>query len=314
MDPPLSKKVAVLTDFVKSIFFSSNDDEQRALMTVWPALQAQSKTTEKLVQLWIACYVEVTEKIQKSHRLSTIGGTIRGTPDTVRRTTGSFIVPLSDGVISTESEWIKKKNNLLNFLNLGLSEKLLDSESKDIFRIVSIMKKSGENQGVINCLNLGLIKEVDPLLGRRSLSAKTVSEISTVDVRRDSKSRDAPLTLTQPFNKESSYEDIIEIPFKDLAYYITHVFADIIKKVTPHEFIYMALQDKCDPAFTPNLGRLVGSSCMASSISSSRFRTSCLAIPVPSATSWVRHRVRSCTMHRSFSFRRSSMSSAVSGC
>ena len=158
---------------------------------------------------------------------------------------------------AAEVDLNKKKTNLLAFLNLGLSEKLLDNESKDIFRIITIMKKNGENQGIINALNLGLLRfDVDPALGRRSISAKTVSEISTVDQRKDStRGKDAPSSSRSHF--DSTYEDVIEIPYKDLALYITQVFADILRHVSIHEFIYMAIHGKCDAAFTPNLGRLV---------------------------------------------------------
>jgi hypothetical protein len=226
-----------LTDFLKDIFFSSDEKKQLGLLKVWPAMRLK----DKLVNVWLKYYVDICEQQQKASRLLSMGS-LRLTSLKSSKLGGSFI--------GGDAEITRRKTRLINFLILGLSYNFLDNESKDTFRILDIMKKHNEDSGIINTIKLSVIKfKTDPTLGRNSISARTVTEIMTFK-------KEEPAISSRP-KLESVITDIIQIPPKELACYLTHHYSQILKNVSMHEYLYMALHDECNKEYIPNLIKMI---------------------------------------------------------
>ena len=112
------------------------------------------------------------------------------------------------------------------------------------------MEKYKENSGYINTIKLSVIKfKTNPSFGRKSVSEKTVTEITKI------KKDDHDLSSRN--NIQSLINTISEINPRELALYITYCFNDIIKNMNIHEIIYCTLNDKCDSKYTPELSKLI---------------------------------------------------------
>lgn len=241
MDKPPDQQI---TKFINGIFTSPDDKAQHRFLRSWPAF----KFPEKLISLWIVCYKELHEQqsLRGSSKLASIGSITTGS---LRMRGG---VDIKSGLIP-ESEISKKKNRMVNFLIIGLAHKLLDAGSRDISRIIELMVGNKEKSEFINIIKLQTDKfQVEPVTGRKSVSARSVSEISHLPL---AKREDSQISVRA--RMDPKYKNIMDIAPRDLALYITYCFADIIKSVSVHDILGLVLNGgKMDHKKWPHLSKL----------------------------------------------------------
>lgn len=237
----------IILNFLKNIFYSNDDKEQLGFLKIWPVFKLQ----DKLINIWINSYIEICDQFNKINKLTTISGsTFIKKTNLIDSGNINQNIKIGQNTNYIDIDPNKKKNCLLNFLILGLSYNYLQTESKDIFRVMSIMEKYKENSGYINTIKLSVIKfKTDPSFGRKSVSEKTVTEITKI--KRDDHD------LSTRNNVQCLINNISEINSRELALYITYCFNDIIKNMNIHELLYCTLNDKCDNKYTPELNKLV---------------------------------------------------------
>jgi hypothetical protein len=98
------------------------------------------------------------------------------------------------------------------------------------------MEKNNEDPGCINSIKLSMLKFRNDLnFGRKSISAKTITEII-----QPQKSTEVSSSRSRI---ESIYKDVLHIPTKDLAIELTAYFSSLLKDVTTHELIHIAIHD-----------------------------------------------------------------------
>lgn len=138
-----------------------------------------------------------------------------------------------------------KRESIITFLLLGLTHEYLESEMTDVAQILILMKNAGEDEEYINhvkskFMNLGITHEISKNMSKstESLNESILnSEINSID--------------------NEIIKDLSSFSAEAIAFELTRMHSELIKKINIHELINLAISDKCDQKSYQNLSKLI---------------------------------------------------------
>lgn len=224
-----------LEEFVRKIIQTWDETNQIDFLRIYPVFRLKFN----LINLWI----EVYKTHIKDKNTVYIDDSSLSHQDKLQRLKENF--QKGGSKIS-----VSKKNSILNFLISALKNNYIDTDTREIYKVLGVMEESGEDAGCINSIKLNLLKyKVDyGLNSRKVISARTVSEITYKPKFESLSAR--PLL-------ETIIKNISALNPKDIALELTRQHSELMGKINIHELICASIYDKYNGDDCPILFKLI---------------------------------------------------------
>lgn len=139
----------------------------------------------------------------------------------------------------------------MQFLISGLTHNYIVNDVYQMTRLCKSLEESHEDASYINSIKLLTCKfstdAVPSALPKKYASTRTVGEIVH---------RPKFITNTARPNMEIIHK-LDDVSSKDIAFDLTRQMANIVDKISVHELIHLAMNDKCEKSLYPNLSELI---------------------------------------------------------
>lgn len=200
---------------IKQIITEKNPETQFNFLKLYPAF----KFSQNIIKIWISVYkkncLEKTKSLDKYEFIKMKG-------KLVENIVSSEAIPKGELMLSTE------KNNIIEFLIIGLKNRFIKYSFKDISTIVKLMKDNRENPKYINLIQVYFMNPKKKYGHRKTMSSgESNNFVDFIDL--DSQS--------------TSIKNIFNITNDDFVSELNMRYYDIIKNIHVHELLSYCIDE-----------------------------------------------------------------------
>ena len=204
---------------IKQIIVEKNSETQFNFLKLYPAF----KFDQNIIKIWISVYKKNCLEKNKAESLDRYDF-IKMKEKLVENIIHSNVIPKGELILSTE------KNNIIEFLIIGLKNRFIKYSFQDITSIVKLMRDYGENPKYINFIQVYFVNPQKKYTHRRNLSGGIHG---SVDLILDT---DSDLEST-------SIKSIFKITNDNFVSELNSRYHEIIKNIHVHDLISYCIDE-----------------------------------------------------------------------